>query len=238
MDLLFEARSRYHLSVLNYIVTSNHIHLIVSDNGVSDTIPRSMQLIAGRIGQEYNRRKDRKGAFWEDRYHATAVESGSHLWKCMVYVDLNMVRAGVVDHPSDWKWSGYHEIQKPKQRYRVVDHKLLKKLLHLKTDEELSATHRRWIESELKKDSSERQRRWTQSLAVGTERFVEGVKEQLGKRAMGRVIDDVGFGYQLKEATAPFLGFHKDLSTEKSKPIIKTNAIEWQSEVEYPIVLE
>jgi putative transposase len=81
-----------------------------------------MQFIASRVGQEYNRRKNRQGAFWQDRYHATAIESGEHLWRCIVYVDLNMVRAGVVDHPSKWKWSGYHEIQKPKTRYRLIDH--------------------------------------------------------------------------------------------------------------------
>jgi len=58
------------------MVTSNNIHLLVADNGDRDTIPNSIQLIAGRTGQEFNKRKTRKGAFWEDRYHATAVETG------------------------------------------------------------------------------------------------------------------------------------------------------------------
>jgi putative transposase len=68
---VFEAKKRFGLSVLNYTVTSNHIHLLVSDNKDRHTIPKSIQLIAGRTGQEYNQRKRRKGAFWEDRYHAT-----------------------------------------------------------------------------------------------------------------------------------------------------------------------
>ena len=89
---LFEAKKRYGLSILNYTVTSNHIHLLVLDNGGYGTIPRSMQLIAGRTGQEYNQRKKRKGAFWQDRYHATAVESDDHLTRCMVYIDMNMVQ--------------------------------------------------------------------------------------------------------------------------------------------------
>jgi putative transposase len=109
--LLLEAKQRYGISILNFIVTSNHIHLIVTNSTGNDSIPRAMQFIAGRVGQEYNRRKSRQGAFWQDRYHATAIESGDHLWWCLVYVDLNRVRAGVVDHPSKWKWSGYHEIQ-------------------------------------------------------------------------------------------------------------------------------
>ena len=104
LQLLFVAHKRYGLSILNYVVTSNHIHLVVTDNGKRDAIAKSMQYIAGRVGQEYNQRKNRKGAFWQDRYHATAIESGNHLWQCLVYVDLNMVRTGVVDHPNEWQW--------------------------------------------------------------------------------------------------------------------------------------
>ena len=85
LQWLFEAKKRYGLQILNYAVTSNHIHLMVSDNGQKDTIPKSIQLIAGRTGQEYNKRKSRKGAFWEDRYHATAVSFDEHFFKCMVY---------------------------------------------------------------------------------------------------------------------------------------------------------
>ncbi len=70
-----------------------------------------MQLIAGRTAQEYNRRKGQQGAFWEDRYHATAVQADEHLHRCMVYIDLNMVRAGVAKHPEKWKESGFCEIQ-------------------------------------------------------------------------------------------------------------------------------
>src|SRR3972149_5110569 len=72
LQWLYQAKRRYGLSILNYTVTSNHIHLLVVDDGDRDVIPRSMQLVAGRSGQEFNQRKDRKGAFWEDRYHATA----------------------------------------------------------------------------------------------------------------------------------------------------------------------
>ena len=49
--------------------------------------------------QEFNQRKKRKGAFWEDRYHSTAVEIDEHLAKCIACIDLNMVRAGVMRSP-------------------------------------------------------------------------------------------------------------------------------------------
>ncbi|MCK9175825.1 MAG: transposase [Desulforhopalus sp.] len=54
---LYAAKKRYGLVILNYCVTSNHIHLLVQDAGKRDVIHRSLQLIAGRTGQEYNMRK-------------------------------------------------------------------------------------------------------------------------------------------------------------------------------------
>jgi putative transposase len=117
---LFEAKKRFDLTILNYIVTSNHIHLLVQD-GVQQEVSKSMQLIAGRTAQEFNHRKNRNGAFWEDRYHATAVDCKNYLIQCLTYIDLNMVRAGVVKHPSEWLQSGFNEIQSPPKRYQIID---------------------------------------------------------------------------------------------------------------------
>jgi hypothetical protein len=57
----------------------------------------------------------------EDRYHATAIETDAHLQHCIVYIDLNMVRAGVVDHPLSWVCSGFFEVQQSPKRYRLID---------------------------------------------------------------------------------------------------------------------
>ncbi|WP_246294249.1 transposase [Desulfobacter latus] len=73
LQWLFEAKKRYGLVILNYIVTSNHIHLLVVDDKGRGVIPNSIKLIAGRTVQEFNQRKNRRGAFREDRYHATAM---------------------------------------------------------------------------------------------------------------------------------------------------------------------
>ena len=67
-------------------LTPTVIHLLVVDGGGRDVISKSIKLVAGRTGQEYNQRKNRKGAFWEDRYHATAVSSDRHLIQCIVYL--------------------------------------------------------------------------------------------------------------------------------------------------------
>jgi hypothetical protein len=60
------------------MVTSHHVHLLAFDIGGRNVIPDSIKLAAGRTGHEYDVRKNRKGAFWEDRYHATAVEKNRY----------------------------------------------------------------------------------------------------------------------------------------------------------------
>jgi putative transposase len=134
---LFEAKKRHGLCVLNYMVTSNHIHLLIEDKG-KGIKARSIQLIAGRTAQDYNRRKNRKGAFWEDRYQATAVQADTHFVQSMLYIDLKMVRTGVVGHPSEWAFCGYNEIQRPPQRYSIIDRKRLMELFGIGVCDELS----------------------------------------------------------------------------------------------------
>ncbi len=213
LQWLYQARKRYGLALLNYMVTSNHIHLLVVDTGQKDVIPKSMQLVAGRTGQEYNQRKNRKGAYWEDRYHATAVESGDHLARCMAYIDTNMIRAGVISHPSMWSFSGYNEIQEPRRKNILIDYERLRELFGVGSYDELRRSHRGWIEEYLGVGNAIRRDEWTGSIAIGSRSFVENVKTLLGFRAKGRRVMEGGGGYQLREEAAhyiPLFGFEKD----------------------------
>ena len=185
-DWLFEVKKRYGVVILNYMATSNHIHLLVYDRGGREVIPKSIQLAAGRTAQEYNQRKRRKGAYWEDRYHATAVQIDRHLAQCIVYMDLNMVRAGVVEHPSEWSHCGYGEIQKTPERYRLIDRRTLMELLGINNSDELSLSHQAWVEEALKIKKKTRERRWSESIAVGDLSFVQQVKGELCARGRGR----------------------------------------------------
>jgi putative transposase len=201
---LFEAKKRYGTRILNYVVTSNHIHLLVQDDGGREVLPRTMQLVAGRTGQEYNQRKNRKGAFWEDRYHATAVQRDSHLLRCMVYIDLNMVRAGVVEHPCEWPFCGYNEIQNPPQRYSVIDRRRLMALLGIGDQEKFSRAYKGWVEEVLAGNRQVRDAKWSESIAVGSRSFVEKIMEKLGVKVSGRKVVEGKDSYELKESGAPY----------------------------------
>ncbi len=187
------------MSILNYVATSNHIHLVVVDNG-NRGIAKSIQLVAGRTGQEYNQRKKRNGAFWQDRYHATAIEDGHHLRRCLVYVDLNMVRAGVVKHPRQWMFGGYNEIMQPRRKCGLIDHSKLMHLCGHDSYESFADRYEAWVMATMSGAKLQRESQWSQSLAVGSASYVYRIKAQMGHKAIGRKIQSTNPGYALREA--------------------------------------
>ena len=58
------------------------------------------------FGRHFNKKHDRKGYFWGDRYKSVIVEEGRTLINLLAYIDLNPVRAGIVKRPEDYRWSG------------------------------------------------------------------------------------------------------------------------------------
>lgn len=137
-------------------------------------------------------------------YFTTAVEAGSHLVRCMVYIDLNMVRAGIVTHPSEWPFSGYNEIQNPRERYSSIDHESLMKLVGVGTMEALKESYRGWVGESLAVQGRKREPIWTESIAVGSEGFVRQTKAGLGIKAIGReVIGEKGV-CELREPEIPY----------------------------------
>jgi putative transposase len=230
MHWLFEARKRYDLCILNFTVTSNHVHLLVYDSGDKKAIPRSIQLIASRTAQEFNQRKNRNGAFWQDRYHATAVETGEHLRQCVVYIDMNMVRAGVVSHPSEWKFCGFNEIQKPRQRYSLIDHSKLHTLSGSGSGEHFRSSHMAWIDEALRANAHQRESRWTESVAVGSKGFIVNLKEDLGHRARGRRINESESGSELRECVSCYKA---NFDIENSV-LSQNNSYFWKQSHEFP----
>jgi putative transposase len=220
---VFEAKKRFGLSVLNYMVTSNHIHLLVRDTG-GQVIAQSMQLIAGRTAQEYNQRKGWQGALWEDRYHATAIEADEHLHRCVVYIDLNMVRTGAVKHPCEWGHSGYREIQQPPKRYAMIDLRELSTLCGFGGVADFRQAHQQWVEEALQGELAMRDARWSEALAVGSLAFVEKVKGELGIKAVHREVERGTETYALREQSE---AYGIDLGSE-SEVLRAENTIFWE----------
>ena len=220
---LYEARKRFGLCVLNYIVTSNHIHLLVQDTG-NHVIPKSMQLIAGRVAQEYNQRKKRKGAFWEDRYHATAIDTEQYFMRCLLYIDLNMVRAGVVSHTSEWAESGYHEIQNTPDRYRTINTAALLLIAGFSDLDHFRREYRKLLNTELTQAiQPTRDSAWSECLAVGSQQYVEQLKNDLGSRATACSINKIDKAHLIQETP---LAYSANFPIENA-PLKENNTYIW-----------
>jgi putative transposase len=89
-----------------YVLMTNHFHLMITptaDCGIS----RFMQLLGAKYVRYYNERHGRTGTLWQGRYKAAVVNSDAYILSCMRYIELNPVRAGMVAHARDYRWSSY-----------------------------------------------------------------------------------------------------------------------------------
>ncbi len=89
-----------------YVLMTNHVHLLVTP-GVGYGISRLMQAVGRKYVKYINRTNRRSGTLWEGRYKASLIDSDAWLLTCMRYIEMNPVRAGMVDHPSVYRWSSY-----------------------------------------------------------------------------------------------------------------------------------
>jgi hypothetical protein len=167
-------------------------------------------------------------AFWEDRYHATAIASDEHLDRCLVYIDLNMVRAGVVHHPGKWKESGFSEIQKPPKRYAIIDLQTLSELSGFADPRDFQRAHREWIDQGLENGLAVRDDRWSESIAVGSLAFVETIKAELGIKGAQRDVTETDGSFALREPAEAYAGN----SSGKIEALRPQNTFVWDESVD------
>lgn len=107
LAVLAEESKQHGVDVHAYVLMSNHIHLLLTPQ-TDQALPRMMQALGRRYVRHFNQRHGRTGTLWEGRYRSTVIQSERHLLACMVYLDLNPVRAGMVSDPSEHPWSSHH----------------------------------------------------------------------------------------------------------------------------------
>jgi putative transposase len=97
---------KYHCAVHAYCLMTNHVHLLVTP-AAAEACAGLMRDLGQRYVQYFNRRYDRSGTLWEGRFRSCIVESAHYVLGCYRYIELNPVRAGMVDHPTGYLWSSY-----------------------------------------------------------------------------------------------------------------------------------
>lgn len=179
-------------------------------------VGRLMQLPAGAVAQQLNLRKGHEGSVWEHPYQCTMIEDGQHLLNCLRYVDLNMVRCGVVKHPGQWRWCSYDELTGTRKRYRLVDIDRLLQSLDLDNAAELVRLHTEGIRGQIARGDLARAPHWTEALAVGGKDFMTHARSKYQHRRSfvetGVATEPNQGTWMLKEATAAYTAdFGKEL---------------------------
>ena len=105
-DAVVEAARKYGLAVHAYVWMTNHVHLLATPE-FAHSISKVVQSVGRRYVQYFNFTYHRTGTLWEGRYRATVVDSEQYLLVLMRYIELNPVRAGMVEQPEDYPWSSH-----------------------------------------------------------------------------------------------------------------------------------
>jgi putative transposase len=108
-ELLEQARGEFPLSLHSYCLMTNHVHLLFRV-GTDETLSRAMHWLSTSFSRAFNKTAGRNGHLWEGRFRSTIIEADSYLLRCMAYVALNPVRAGMVADPLAYPWSAHRAV--------------------------------------------------------------------------------------------------------------------------------
>ena len=96
-------------ALLAYCLMDNHIHLAIRVGEIP--LSAIMQRLLLRYSVYFNRRHDRKGHVFKDRYYPVLCKDDVQLAVMIRYIHMNPVKAGAVSHPRLWEWSSYRDLE-------------------------------------------------------------------------------------------------------------------------------
>ena len=182
LDWLKEFAGKTGCRVHAYVLMTNHVHLLVSaERGESPGA--LMKALGQRYVQYFNRTYRRSGTLWEGRYRSCLTQAEDYLLACQRYIELNPVRAGMVEHPGEYRWSSYRANAQGEENPLLTPHETF---LALGGDaESRQAAYRELFRHELEPGMVDRIRAATNgNFALGDDRFAEQIGQMLGRRVV------------------------------------------------------
>ena len=181
LDWLLKYSAENECFVHAYVLMTNHVHLLITPTS-PDGLAKLMKSLGQRYVQYVNRTYNRSGTLWEGRFKSCIANENNYVLSCYRYIELNPVRAGMVEHPGEYVWSSYgtnaqnekNELLSPHDAYLALGDK----------DETRQRQYRELFKSELSAKLINEIRSATNSnYALGSEKFRIEVEDALGRRA-------------------------------------------------------
>lgn len=177
LKILKKTADKVECKIHAYVLMTNHVHLLLTP-----AIGESISLLFQSLGRLYvsyiNKKYQRSGTLWEGRHKGNIVESESYFISCMRYIELNPVRAKMVQCPADYPWSSYHANGKGKSNSILTEHKIYS-CLAVSRDDRLK-TYNDLLDIELDRQTLSNIRNSIQSgTPMGSETFKKNVEKIL-----------------------------------------------------------
>jgi putative transposase len=173
---------KYEVDIHAWVLMTNHTHILCTPQRV-DGVSNMMQSLGRQYVRYFNYAHERSGTLWEGRYRSCLVETENYLLHLYRYIELNPVRAGMVDTPSAYKWSSYQingmgkvsDLCTPHPLYLAIDHSAKTRQLAYR---ELFKTR---VEGTL---LTEIRDATNKGLAVGNQHFKKEIEALTGRRML------------------------------------------------------
>jgi putative transposase len=181
LHYLQEFASKFGCAIHAYVLMTNHVHLLLTPQR-----PDSAALLMKHLGQRYvqyiNRTYKRSGTLWEGRFRSCLTQTEEYVLACYRYIELNPVRAGMVNRPQDYRWSSYHTNALGRASNLIVFHDEYRRLAL--DDEGRLDAYRALFKAHLDEEVVGQIRNATNgNFALGSERFQSEIEAALGRRA-------------------------------------------------------
>jgi len=180
LDWLHEYAGKTGCRIHAWVLMTNHVHLLVSAER-EDASGALMKSLGQRYVQYFNRTYRRSGTLWEGRYRSCLIQAEDYLLACQRYIELNPVRARMVEHPAEYRWSSYRANAQGEASPLLDPHAVY--LALGATPEARQAAYRELFRYELEPGLVDEIRRATNgNFALGNARFSAEVASLLGRR--------------------------------------------------------
>jgi putative transposase len=181
LHYLQEFAVKFGCAIHAYVLMTNHVHLLLTPQK-----PDSAALLMKHLGQRYvqyiNRTYRRSGTLWEGRFRSCLTQSEDYLLACYRYIELNPVRAGMVNQPRDYRWTSYHTNALGKTSNLIIPHEEYQRLGR-EENIRLEA-YRALFKAHLDEEIVGQIRNATNgNYVLGGERFQKEIEVALGRRA-------------------------------------------------------
>lgn len=180
LEWLKEYAGKAGCSIHAYVLMTNHVHLLLS-SATNDGAGALMKALGQRYVQYVNRTYRRSGTLWEGRFRSCLTQEEHYLLACQRYIELNLVRAEMVQHPADYRWSSYRAYAQGEENPLLTPHALYQAL---GADAEARrCAYRELFRYELEPGMVDAIRQATNgNFALGDGRFGDQIALALGRR--------------------------------------------------------